>query len=86
MYALTFGKTFQKLRINPYVSVAYSETDRNLNFPFGVNVRLDKHFSILPLNDGRRSHLLFTYKQPEWNVTLMYVYLQRFGVSVGYTF
>lgn len=85
-YFLTFAKGIRSLRIAPYVSVNYSETDRGINFPFGVNIGLARNWDLLPMNDGRRTHLLLTYKQKNWNISLMAVYMRHPGVSVGFAF
>jgi hypothetical protein len=85
-YYLTFAKAVPKLRIAPYFSINYSETDRGFNLPFGVNIALDRRWSLLPMYDGNRTHLLLTYKQKNFNVSLMAVYLRHFGLSVGFGF
>ncbi len=85
-YYLTFAKGVSALRSAPYFSINYSETDKKFNFPFGVNVSLAPHWDFLPLYDGNRTHLLLTYKERDWNVSLIAIYLRRPGVSVGFAF
>ncbi len=80
---VTFARGIGSLRIAPYVTVGYSETDRGLVFPFGMNIELASHWDLLPMYDGHRSHALLTYKQTSYNVSLIWVYLKRAGVSVG---
>ena len=85
-YYLTVAKGLPRYHIAPYFSVNYSETDRAVNYPFGVNIALGRQWDLLPMNDGRRSHLILTYKQKSYNVSLIAVYLRRFGMSVGFSF
>ena len=85
-YGLTFAKGFQNLKAAPYVTLRYSEYEDGFNFPFGVNVQLDHHWSLLPMNDGRRSHLLLNYGQPGYNVSLMYIWFKHPGISLSYGF
>ena len=85
-YYLTLAKPIPKWRIGPYMSVNYSEQDHGINYPFGVNVPLAKQWDLLPMNDGRRSHLILTYKGKNFNISLMSVYMRRIGVSVGFSF
>ena len=85
-YYFTVAKGVPRYRLGPYFSVNYSETDKAVNFPFGVNIALAHQWDLLPMNDGRRTHLILTYKQPNFNVSLMSVYLRHIGVSVGFSF
>lgn len=83
---LTAAKTLPDLPLAPYVSVAYSGLEEKLVFPFGANVALHEQWDLLAMNDGRKSHLLLTYKQGAMNVTAMWVWLKRPGISVGWGF
>ena len=85
-YYLTFAKGIHALRVAPYFSVNYSGADRKFNFPFGVNIALGTQWDLLPMNDGRRTHLLLTYKERNWNVSLMAIYLKHPGISLGFAF
>lgn len=85
-YFVTFAKSLPRLRAAPYVSVSYSEYEKALLFPFGVNVALSREFDLLPMYDGRHSHLLLTYKQSSYSVTLMWAWLKRPGISVSFGF
>ncbi|MCW5943986.1 MAG: hypothetical protein KIS66_17280 [Fimbriimonadaceae bacterium] len=87
-YYATFAKAFHGTPLAPYVSLNYSGFERGLNFPFGVNIALHPKWDLLPMNDGRRSHLLLTYKQASFNVSLLAVDLQRpkLGLSLGWGF
>jgi hypothetical protein len=85
-YFLTFAQGIPRWRLAPYFSVNYSETDRGFNFPFGVNIALGDQWDLLPMNDGRRSHLILTYKERNWNLSLIAVYMKHPGVSIGFAF
>jgi hypothetical protein len=85
-YYFTFAKGIERLRIAPYFSVNYSEADRKFNYPFGINIALGPQWDLLPMNDGRRSHLLLTYKERNWNITLMAIYMKHPGISLGFAF
>lgn len=86
MHYLTIAKSIPHLPIAPYVSLNYSETDHAFNLPFGANIALHPQWDLLPMYDGKRTHILLTYKAERWNVTLMSVFLRRAGVSFGWAF
>lgn len=83
-YYVTLAKGYG--RVAPYLSVNYSEFEDGVNFPFGVNVGLAPTWDALFMNDGRKSHLLLTYKQPGYSVTLMSIWLKRPGISFSIGF
>ncbi len=85
-YGLTFAKGFPKLKVAPYVTLRYSEFEHGFNFPFGMNIQLAKEWSLMPMNDGRKSHLLLTYHQPNYSVSVMAIWLKYPGVSVSLGF
>lgn len=87
-YYATFAKSVPGTPFAPYASLNYSGFDRGINVPFGVNIALHPQWDLLPMNDGRRSHLLLTHKQGAFNVSLLAVDLRRpkFGVSLGWGF
>ena len=85
-YYATFAKGIPALKIAPYISVNYSEHDRQLNFPFGANIQLTKELSLMPMHDGRKSHLLLTYSQEKYNVSLMWVWFKHPGISLSFGF
>ena len=51
--------------------------------PFGMNVQLTKDWALLPMNDGRKSHLMLTYSQPKFSVSLMYIWFKHPGISIS---
>ncbi|HCE01430.1 MAG TPA: hypothetical protein DER07_10350 [Armatimonadetes bacterium] len=85
-YYATVAKSLPGGRFAPYVGVSYSEWEETLLFPFGANIQFAREWDLLPMYDGRNTHLLLTYKRPQWNLTLMLVKMERFGVSLGFGF
>jgi len=83
-FYVSFAKSREGVPIAPYVSVSYSEFKRGLEFPFGANIRLAHQWDLLPMNDGRHTHLLLTYKQAGYNVTFMLNWMKLPGISVGW--
>ncbi len=83
-YYVTFGKSFAKWNLGPYISVNYSEFEKRLNFPFGVNYSLSPEFSLLGMNDGRKSHLLLTYRQEKYSITALWIWMKRPGISISF--
>ena len=85
-YFLTASKRHPTLPISAYVSLNYSEWDDEFNVPFGVEVALGQRFSIRPMVDGRRTHLMLNYHGQRHGVSLLWVWLERIGISYSTTF
>lgn len=85
-YYVTFSKSFADTPLTAYLSINYSEWERGFNLPFGADLALNSETSLLFLNDGRRSHLMLNLKRKEMTVALMWVWLERPGVSVSWGF
>ncbi len=87
-YYVTFAKGLPGTQIAPYLSISYSEFEKRLVFPFGVNLGIDPSWDLLAMHDGRRTHLLLTHKSRSMNTTLMLINLKqpRWGLSVGFGF
>ncbi len=85
-YYLTLAKHISRTPLAPYVSLNYSEWDEGFNFPFGANITLPANFSLRPMYDGKRSHLMLTHYYRQASVSAMYVWFERVGVaaSVGF--
>jgi hypothetical protein len=85
-YYATFAKSLPGNRFAPYVSVNYSTWDEQLNFPVGLNVSLTPAWAALLMNDGRKSHLLVSYSQEKYTVSLLWVWFRHPGIafSVGF--
>ncbi|MCS7192290.1 MAG: hypothetical protein NZ937_04815, partial [Armatimonadetes bacterium] len=86
MYYLTVAKTFPKTQLSPYFSLAYSEWDDGFNAPFGVYWQINKSWNFLAMNDGRKSHLLLTNQWKDGWVTLGWIWIKTFSVSIGWGF
>ncbi|MGI8924733.1 MAG: hypothetical protein ACR2HJ_12010 [Fimbriimonadales bacterium] len=86
MYYVTFSKGLSSLKLVPYVSIAYSEHDDGINFPFGATYWITPQWSILGMNDGRKSHLMLNHLQHDFSVSLMLVRMERFGLSLAWGF
>jgi hypothetical protein len=85
-YYVTVAKGFADSRVAPYVGISYSEWERGLLFPFGVNYQLAPQWDFLGMNDGRNSHLLLTYRMSVTNLTAMLVKMRHPGISIGFAF
>lgn len=82
-YYITIAKSVPGSPIAPYFSINYSEFESGINFPFGANFRLDDDVTLLLMNDGRKSHALLNVHQNNLTVTLMWVWLDTFGLSIS---
>ncbi len=85
-YFLTFAKGYSELKAAPYFSINYSEFDHKINFPFGANVGISPKWDAMFMNDGRKSHLLMTYKGNDFNVSLMWIWFKHPGISISWGF
>jgi hypothetical protein len=83
---VTVSKQFERLRLAPYFSVNYSQTDRGLNLPFGATYFIDDHWSVLPMYDGHAMHSLLTYANGPQSVQIIAAWNRRFGIAFGYHF
>lgn len=85
-YYLTAAKYLPPVRTSPYASLSYSEWDEGWTVPFGANIEVGGGFSVQPMYDGRRTHLLGTYVNQRVSVTLIWAWLERAGVAVAMGF
>ena len=85
-YYLTAAKHHPSWPVSAYVSLNYSEWDGGFNVPFGANVELGKGFSLQPMYDGQRSHLLLHYNRERYGVSLLWVWLEEAGISFNLGF
>lgn len=85
-YYATAAKRLGALPVAPYVSLSYSEWEERLVFPFGANVDLGHGFSVQPMNDGRRPHLLASWSAERVSVTALWAWLERAGAAVSIGF
>lgn len=80
-YFLTVAKRHPRWPVSAYASLNYSEWDADFNFPFGVEVELGSRFSLRPMYDGHRTHVMFNYLGRRYNASLLWVWLESLGVS-----
>lgn len=85
-YYLTAAKHAPRLPVSMYVSLNYSEWDEAFNVPFGATVDLSRGFAVQPMYDGNRTHLLAHFAAARATVSFLWVWLERPGVSVSYSF
>jgi hypothetical protein len=85
-YYATASKYIPLLRTSVYGSLNYSEWDDGFNFPVGLGVELGKGFSVRPMFDGDRSHLLLNYFAARFGVSLIYVWLDTPGIALSVGF
>ncbi len=81
-YYVTFGKSLPRLPVAPYASVNYSEWDERLNFPFGANIQLHRRWSVIPMNDGRKPHLIANFAGDFFSVSALWIWFERAGVGL----
>ena len=85
-YYLTVAKFLPAVRTSPYASLSYSEWDERLNIPFGANVELGHGFSLQPMYDGDRTHLLVSWAGARASVTFVWAWLERGGAAISFGF
>jgi hypothetical protein len=82
-YYLTTAKYFPWAHASPYVSLNYSEWDEGWNVPFGANIELGQGFSLQPMYDGDRTHLLAMYARDRFSITFVWAWLESAGIAVS---
>lgn len=80
-YFATVSKRFGASRFSGYASLNYSEWEREFNVPFGMEVGFGERFSLRPMFDGVRPHLMLNYSRERWSVSLLAVDLESPGIS-----
>ncbi len=85
-YFLTASKHHPSWPVSAYASVNYSEWDGGLNFPFGAYVDLGRGLSLQPMYDGQRPHLLLNLNRGRYGVSLLWVWLEKAGISFNMGF
>ena len=81
-YYATASKYLPWVRTAAYVSLNYSEWDEEFNFPFGAAFEIGRGFQAKYMYDGVYSHALLAYYYGNAGISLMYVWLDTFGVSL----
>jgi len=90
-YFLTLSKGLPILPVSVYATLNYSEWNKelgktNVNIPFGMTVNLGQHLSVRPMYDGDRFHLMLNYFADHYGISLMYIWLERGGISTSVQF
>ena len=85
-YYTTVAKYLPALHLSPYASLNYSEWDKGWNVPFGANLELGRGFSLQPMYDGERSHLLGSYSTARFSATLIWAWLESAGAAISLGF
>lgn len=85
-YYLTVAKYLPGVHVSPYASLNYSEWDERVNLPFGANIELGRGWSIQPMYDGNRTHLLGTWANERLSATLVWAWMERAGMAVSVGF
>jgi hypothetical protein len=80
-YYLTVAKNVDFAPISFYGTLNYSEWDDGINFPFGANVEVAPGFTVQPMYDGDRGHLMAVYSAERYSVSLIAAWFQDFGIA-----
>lgn len=82
-YYATASKSLPGTRLSANATLNYSEWDDAINVPFGAAVDLGRGFAVRYMYDGARSHaLLDRFIGDRFGVSVMSIWLERFGVAV----
>ena len=85
-YFLTLTKRHPTWPVSGYVSLNYSEWDDGFNVPFGLELELGERVSIRPMYDGRREHLMINFHGDRFSLSLLWVWLEKIGISYSISF
>lgn len=84
--SMTFGRSIHGTKLAPYASITYSGFEKKFVFPFGASCQLAPNWSVLGMNDGRKSHLLLNYMKESYYVQLGWIWFERPAVTIGWGF
>lgn len=82
-YFGTASKYIPGIRASLYASINYSEWDEAFNFPVGIGLEVGKGFSVRPMYDGDRGHLMINYFADRYGVSFMVVWFDTMGISLS---
>jgi hypothetical protein len=85
-YYATLAKNLDPVPVSAYASLNWSEWDDAFNVPFGLNAEIWPGFTVQPMYDGHRTHLLGVASMEHWSVTAIWAWLERAGVAVSVGF
>jgi hypothetical protein len=83
-YSLTVAKTLAGTRLAPYASLTYSEFNKGLVFPFGLNYQFTPRWGALAMNDGSKTHLMLNYSAKEYYAQLGWIWLRHPSLTIGW--
>jgi hypothetical protein len=75
-------KSVSVLNASAYLSLNYSEWDDAMNIPFGVTRGIGRSLAARYMYDGERSHALLDLETGPIGISLIWVWLEKFGVSM----
>ncbi len=81
-YYATASKFFPEVGLSAYLSLNYSEWDEAINFPWGGGLDLGRGLVGRYMYDGQESHALLDYYRGDYGISLMWIWLEQFGVSL----
>ncbi len=80
-YYATTSKYLPSTGTTGYFSLNYSEWDDGINIPFGFTQEISQGFAARYMYDGERSHALVDHYRDSLGISLMWVWLEEFGVA-----
>jgi hypothetical protein len=85
-YYVSIAKGIKGTNLSPYISFSYSQFNKKILVPWGVNISVSEEWDVLPMFDGVNGHLLVTRKWASTNLTLMINDLDEpvWGISFGW--
>ena len=82
-YYATASKRLTDFGTGAYVSLNWSEWDEAINLPFGLSQEIGGSYAARYMYDGARSHALLDRSWDRFGVSLMWIWLEQFGVSIN---
>ncbi len=83
-YYATASRSLGSLPATVYGTLNYSEWDEGWNVPFGAYVEIVPRVSVQPMYDGERTHAILTYARDRASVSLVYAWLEDFGIAASF--
>jgi hypothetical protein len=81
-YYATASKYLPWARSSVNATLNYSEWDNGFNVPFGGSLELGYGFAARYMYDGNRPHALLDYFAGNVGISLIYVWLEEFGIAI----
>ncbi|MDQ2985655.1 MAG: hypothetical protein M3R13_02900 [Armatimonadota bacterium] len=86
LVSANFGYTIPGTKFSPYFSITYSGFEHGFVFPFGASYSFSPQWTLVGMNDGRRSHALLTYSQASYFIQAGWIWFKHPAVTVGWGF